>query len=484
MSDAHLLPGQYGPVARGGRPGRGPDWRRVLMLAGATLGLFGLLGAGTVGALVWYGERQVNRLDVDGMSDPDAQQVRKVLNVLLVGSDSRDGLTREQLRALGTEDHGGRLTDTIMLLHLDPSREKVAILSFPRDLLVTRCDGTRGRINAAYGVGIREDVGGPTCLVQTVHDLTGIPVHHYAEVDFAGFIRVVDTIGGVTMYFDEALKDRAAGLDVPKGCVHLDGVRALGFVRARKALDSDFGRIARQQRFIGELIDKVTSAGILLNVPRLFSLVDAVASSIHADENLSLSDMRRMAFSLRGLTSDGVDMRTVPAHSRRVGGAAYVVADEDEAEALFEAFRSGELFPDVGTEGPRPVGIADVPPLVILNGAGVAGLAAQAQQALEAHGFRVEGTANTTAFDHVDTVVYYPPERGEEAQLLAQALPAAKLVAQRYAGGQDVQTSGPITVVLGSSFDPSAIPTPAPTAAPTALPTPTYAGATPGAQHC
>jgi LCP family protein required for cell wall assembly len=484
VPDAHLLPGQYGPVARGGRPGRGPDWRRVLLFVGATLGLFGILGAGTVGALVWYGERQVNRIDVDGMADPDAQRVNDVLNVLLVGSDSREGLTREQLRALGTEDHGGRLTDTIMLLHLDPSREKVALLSFPRDLLVTRCDGSRGRINVAYGIGVREGVGGPTCLVQTVGNLTGIPIHHYAEVDFAGFIRVVDTVGGVTMYFEEPLRDRAAGLDVPAGCVHLDGVRALGFVRARKALDSDFGRIARQQRFIGELIDKVTSAGILLNVPRLFALVEAVASSIDADENLSLSDMRRMAFSLRGITSDGVDMRTVPAHSRRIGGAAYVVADEDEAEALFAAFRTGELFPDVGTEAPRPVGIADVPPLVILNGAGVAGLAAQAQEALEAHGFRVEDTGNTTAFGHDATVVYHPADRIEEAELLAQALPQARLVAERYAGGQDVDTSGPITVVLGSSFDPDEIPAPTTTAAPMAQPTPTYAGATPGAQHC
>ena len=458
----------------------------MLLIVGSALGILGLMGAAAAGALVWYGQRNLDRVAVDGRADPDAQPIKEVLNLLLVGNDSREGLTREQLKRLGTDNHGGALTDTIMLLHLNPNRERVVLLSFPRDLLVTRCDGSRGRINAAYAVGIKEGVGGPSCVVKTVADFTGIPVHHYAELDFAGFIKVVDTLGGVTMYFDQPLKDVSAGLDVPAGCVHLDGVRALGFVRARKNLDSDFGRIARQQRFIGEMLNKVTSAGVLLNLPRLFSLVDAAASAVNVDNDLTTRDMRRVAASLRGLTSDGVDMRTIPAQGRRGRGPAYVYADEEEAEALFTAIREGRALEDLGIEDDGPLTAAEVPPLVVLNGAGVAGLAAKAQQALEEHGFSVEATGNTETVGREDTAIYFPESHREDAELLAKTLPGAELVAESYAGGQDVETTGPITVVLGSSFAPSELPSPgpAPAATPDARPTPTFAGATPSARTC
>lgn len=484
-SDWNLPEGQFGPALRGGH-GRGPDWRRLLRIAGATLGIAGLLGAAGAGALLWYGERNLERVAVAGRADPDAQPIKEVLNVLLVGSDSREGLTREQLKRLGTDNHGGNLTDTIMLLHINPNRERVVLLSFPRDLLVTRCDGSRGRINAAYAVGIKEGVGGPTCVVQTVAELTRVPVHHYVELDFAGFIRVVDTLGGVTMYFSEPLKDISAGLDVPAGCVELDGVRALGFVRARKNLDNDFGRIARQQRFIGELLDKVTSAGTLLNLPRLFSLVDAVASAVNVDDDLSPRDMRRVAASLRGLTRDGVDMRTVPSAGRRGGGPAYVYVQEDEAESLFAAIRDGRSLEDMGTMEDSELAPADVPPLVVLNGAGVAGLAGQAREALEARGFTVEATGNTVTAGRQNTSLYFAQERRAEAELLAGLLPGVELVPEEYTGGQDIDVSAPLTLVVGASFDPDDLPSPQPTPARTAAPAaaPTFAGATPGARTC
>jgi LCP family protein required for cell wall assembly len=484
LSEFNLPDGRFGPAVRGGRPRRGPDWRRIGIILVSALAGFALLGAATFGALVWYGEQQLNKIVVEGREELD--QISDPLNVLVVGSDDREGLTEEQLQALGTDDHGAHLTDTVMLLHLDPNREQVAVLSFPRDLLLTRCDGSRGRINAAYGIGEREGIGGPTCMVQTVSDFTGIPVHHYVEVDFAGFIDVIDTLGGVDMYFEEPLRDVAAGLDVPAGCVHLDGVRALGFVRARKDLDSDFGRIARQQRFIHELMAKATSAGTLLNVPKLFSLVESLASAIETDEDLSLSQMRRIAASLRNLTPERVDMRTVPSHGRRINGASYVVAKEAEAEALFEAFRDGTVFPDVGTEGPTPVSVADVPPLVVLNGVGTPGLAAQAQEALEEHGFAVEATGNSSEVGRSTTQVFFPHGRREEAALIAKVLPDAELVAEQYVGGQDIETDGPITIVLGEDFDVDELPAPPEQSpgSPTPDPTPTYAGATPSTRDC
>src|SRR5699024_6111898 len=137
------------------------------------------------------------------------------------------------------------------LVQLDPRRDGAAMMSFPRDLRVERCNGSTGKINAAYAIGEGTDVGGPSCLVQTVNELTDIPIHHYVEVDLAGFIDVVEALDGVSMYLDQPITDRYAGVDFPAGCVTMDGAAALGFVRARN-IDNDFGRIARQQRFAGE----------------------------------------------------------------------------------------------------------------------------------------------------------------------------------------------------------------------------------------
>lgn len=452
----HLSPDQFGPILRGGRGRRrrGPDWRRigVVGVVGLLILLLGVVGTGA--ALLWYGNRAITRVDVDvddaDEPPPGIEVVSEVLNILVVGNDSRAGLTREQLLRLGTEDHGGTLTDTVMLVQLDPDREVIAVLSFPRDLYVTRCDGSRGRINAAFGTGVRSGVGGGNCLVQTVRDFTGIPIHHYVQVNFAGFVDVVDTVGGVTMYFEEPLRDRFAGLDISAGCVELDGIRALTFVRSRH-LDNDFGRIARQQRFLRELMDEVTRAGVLLNVPRLFSLVDAVGRAIETDQDLSLGDMRRIAFSLRNVGPERLDTRTVPSVSRRIGGGSYVVAKEEQAETLFEAFRRGTIAPEgLGTDPPGALEPSDVPAFAVLNGVGTAGAAAAVQEHLEARGFEVAETGNAPSWDFTETMVFHPPGALEEAELLAAHLGTARLVATD-------DEDDPIQVVIGADFDPDAL---------------------------
>jgi LCP family protein required for cell wall assembly len=452
--------GQFGPLARGGRVREGGaaslDWRRVGTVLTAVFLVAMLTSSVTVGALLWYGERSIGRIDIGdsgqaGAAGDGMEELDDVLNVLLVGNDSRDGLSEEDLQALGTEEADGSRTDSIMLLQLDPRRDQAALLSFPRDLLVTRCDGSRGRINAAYGIGEADrDGGGPACLLETVTDLTDITVDHYVEVNFAGFIDVVDTLGGITIYFEEPLRDRPAGLDVPAGCVDLDGQQALGFVRARQELDNDFGRIARQQRFIREIVQELTSAGTLVNVPRLFSLVDAVGRAVDTDRDLSLGEMRRIAFSLRNASAESLDTRTVPATPRQINGAAFVVPDDDEAEALFASFREGDAAPEeLGTSPPTAVTAEDVPPLTVLNGAGVTGLAREAAQVLEDAGMSVAETDNAEGFGVSATEVRYADGHLEEAEVVAAAL-----------GGVGVEESDEVddvTVVLGDDFDPETI---------------------------
>lgn len=359
----------FGPVLRGGRPRNGgPDWRLIGMTGIAILGAVMLTFGTTVGALLWAGQQAIRRTLITGLETAEEEQVTQdeideVLTILVVGSDSRDGLTDEQLRALGTKDEGSHnLTDTIILARLDPNRDKVALMSFPRDLFVTHCDGSRGRINEAYQIGEREGIGGAECLVRTVRAVTDIPIDHFVRIGLAGFIDVVDAVGGVSFYLDEPIRDRYAGLNLPAGCVTLDGARAVGFVRARY-IDNDFGRIARQQRFIRELVRQATSIDTLLQPQRMFEIVRSIGRSLETDQYLGLAQMRRIAYSFRDLDAESVEAWTVPAVDKDGGGAAYLEVEPEQSEVLFEAFRTGRFPSDFASQALQAKDAKDVPPL-------------------------------------------------------------------------------------------------------------------------
>ena len=433
------------------------------------------LGA-AAGALVWTGNQSITRKNIAGLQAPqDADRDRRLggielkelttaLTILVVGSDSREGLTSQQLRALGTRPEASERTDTIILVRLDPRRNQAALLSFPRDLLVTRCDGSRGRINEAYPIGVHTGIGGPDCLVQTVRALSGIPIDHFVRVDLLGFIKVVDAVGGVSFYLDRPLKDRYAGLDLPAGCVTLNGAQAVGFVRARH-LDSDFGRIARQQRFIRELVRKATSLSTLLQPQRLFEIVRSVGQSVETDQNLGLSEMRRIAFAFRDLTVEDVDAWTVPVDDRYKGDAYYADLRQEEADALFQAFRTDQLSPR--SKSARPVATLnpeDVPPVHVRNGAGATGLAAAARRVLIQRGFTVSMALNSASVDLVHTKVVYPPDERAGAELVSRALGGAALVPGN--------TRSPITVIVGADFNPLRLAPPVAPLLPSAPPTP------------
>ena len=453
---APLLPGQFGPPVAGGRRRRHGhlNWRRLFVFLTSFTLVVALSAGAAMGALVWYGEAKLRRVpvpelarpgDTDGDGDVDIREISGIRNVLVVGSDSREDLSEQERRRLHLGQFEGIRTDTMILVQLDPDRDAAAMLSFPRDLLVERCDGSEGRINGAYEIGVANKTGGPSCLVETITRLTKIPVHHYVEVDFSGFVQFVDRLGGVRMYIDQPIVDEDANVNLKKGCQVLDGQEALGFVRVRK-IDSDFGRIARQQRFIREVVEQLTSARVALDVPRLFRLVAAGAAAVETDSSLSLGLMRRIAFSFRELSSDRIDSRTVPAYNRDINGASYVVPDTERADKLFAAFAAGEAAPrGLGTRGPRDVRIADVPPVVVSNATGRGGLATNITRALRRAGFTVSGTQDEPTLSG-RTVVAYPQGRKEEATLLAKAIGGAQLVRV---------TSGGIRLVLGDDLRPA-----------------------------
>jgi LCP family protein required for cell wall assembly len=470
-----LRPGRFGPAVEGGRPrDGGPDWRRLSLLFVGLVTSVALVTGGAYAALIVIELRQLDRNSVDitggpeggfaaapeedaALEVPEVETTADRTTILLVGSDSRAGLTQEQLRAIGTEDSRTDLTDTLILLQVDPATDAAVMLSFPRDLVVRRCDGSRGRINEAFFIGGQQGEGlGPKCLVDTITAETGIEIDHYARVNFAGFVRAVDALGGVTFHLDEPLRDRFAGLDVPAGCVEFDGITAIQFVRARR-LDNDFGRIARQQRFAREMIDKATSIGTLVNPARVASLIGSISDTLETDQDFGVAQIVALVNSVQRISSGAVDARTVPATFGKLGAADVLYPIEAEAEALYRAFRAGDLLPEsIGVDGtPVELGPSNIVAVNVQDGSATDGVGERTAEVLEALGFTVAEVGANDDYGFAASLVLHPPDRADHAEVLADALGGVAT----NTGRDDVDE---LTLVIGSAFDPERFAPPPP----------------------
>jgi LCP family protein required for cell wall assembly len=324
----------------------------------------------------------------------------RAMNILLVGSDSRDGLSRRQLGRIQTVGVAGRRTDTIMVLHVSPDRDRPVMVSLPRDLRA-RVNGRTTKINAAFAFG------GPDLLVKTVEQTTGLPIHHYAEIDFAGFLEVVDALGGITLCnrSGHRLDDRYANLHMAPGCHQMNGVQALAFVRARH-VDSDFGRIGRQQEFMRAVMAEVASRGSLTSLPGLMDVADVATDHLKTDHTLSTATAIGLARRLGKLGPGSIDMRVYPSVGRppRCAGCAAFVDPLPEAAILMRALaRDAARLPPVGLPGGKGVSLATTP-VTVLNGSGVQGAAARAATDLRHLGPQVKLVKTPTGATLVLTV--------------------------------------------------------------------------------
>ncbi len=209
---------------------------------------------------------------------------------LLVGSDSRKGLTPAQNRRLGTGGVGqiGGRTDTIMILHTGGG--KPLLLSIPRDSLVAIPGYGVTKINAAFAYG------GPKLLVRTIEQDTGLHIDHYIEVGFGGFVNAVDAVGGITICPEKRMVDPRANLNIKKGCQHVNGVTALGYARSRHTeLLGDIARARHQREVISAIGDKVKSIWSVLNPFRYSSLIHAATSSLTVSKGTGIWDMADFA---------------------------------------------------------------------------------------------------------------------------------------------------------------------------------------------
>jgi len=261
-----------------------------------------------------------------------------VLNVLLVGSDSREGLDDpEDVERFGNV--GGRRADTIILAQIVPSQQRGVLLHLPRDLYVNVIGGGQQRnakINSAYNFG-------PQGVIDTVGALTRLPINHYMEIDIRGFRSMVDAIGGIDVCVKEPnFYDSKLNLRLPQGTSHMDGNTALSYVRARYATaDGDFGRIERQQQFIRAVMGKIGKPAVLGNPVRVNELARSFAQNVTVDQSFQFDDLVRFALSVRRVGPDQLLTYSVPGHSGRVGGESVVLIDSQRAEMLFSALRNG-----------------------------------------------------------------------------------------------------------------------------------------------
>ncbi|WP_347351705.1 LCP family protein [Intrasporangium sp.] len=261
-------------------------------------------------------------------------------NYLLVGSDSRAGLTKAQRKEYATGNAEGQRTDTIMLVHVSESGGKPVMVSIPRDSYVPIPGYGSNKINASFSLG------GPKLLTRTVEQVTGIHVDGYLEIGLGGFAAVVDSLGGVDICVPRNMTDKKAGIDLKKGCQTLDGKDALGYVRSRYEDPlGDIGRAARQRQFLGALMKQAATPATVLVPWRYKGFADAVAGGLAVGEGTSLMDAVRILRAMRSVSNDEGLSLSVPIESMAYPTSNAGVAvkwDTDRAKALFRALKNDE----------------------------------------------------------------------------------------------------------------------------------------------
>jgi LCP family protein required for cell wall assembly len=417
-------------------------WARVLALTLAALlvvAVAGVLAAYRYASSLLEGRgRQVAGTERPPPGEPT--------NILIVGSDSREGLTRRQLRRLQTIEVEGQRTDTMIVLHVSPKRQKAVMVSLPRDLR-TQVDGVTNKINAA-------GAGGPDLLVRTVEETTGLNVNHFVEINFAGFLKVVDAVGGVTLCnrTGETIVDRYAGLRMRPGCQEVNGAKALAYVRARHVGgDGDFGRIQRQQEFMRAVMDKIASGGNLINVPKLIRIANAVSQVVQTDDGFTPAEAMRLARRIGNLSPQRVDMRVYPssAPGPACPGCPDYVLPKPEAPILMKAIREdAEVLPPVGLPGGRgDVTLAGVR-VTVLNGSGIPGSARRAAEELDAIGVGATVGGNAEGPRRSRSVLAYPKRLADEAKLLNYLLAGQVQLVRSQPDGP----SNSLVLTVGSSY--------------------------------
>ncbi|CAL9571976.1 Polyisoprenyl-teichoic acid--peptidoglycan teichoic acid transferase TagU [Streptomyces sp. enrichment culture] len=327
----------------------------LIITAWTAAGIVVLGGAG-MGYVYFKLNGNLKSVDIDqalGTDRPEAAD-NGSQNILVLGSDTRSGSNK---KLGGGTDDGSARSDTAMIVHLYKGHKKASVVSIPRDTLIDRpaCTDTEGNehpaarnamFNSAYSTG------GAACAVKTVESLTDLRMDHYLEVDFAGFQKLIDDLGGVEITTTKSIDDPDSHLKLKAGTHRLDGEQALGLVRTRHGVGdgSDLGRIQLQQAFIKALVSQVKDVGVFGNPKKLLDLAETATKTVTTDSDLgSVNKLASFASGLRGISPSHMHMVTMPvvydpADPNRV------LLQEKKADQIWKALANDRPIPESATK--------------------------------------------------------------------------------------------------------------------------------------
>lgn len=424
-----------------------------------------VLGVAGAGAWVYKGlDDNIQGADVDDKlgGDRPVNLSPGSKNILVVGSDSRDGDNAKYGKGLTTMQ-----SDTLMVVHVPADRKWATVVSLPRDSWVgipacDKGDGTtsaphHAKINEAFAIGgaSGEVAGAAACTIKTVEAGTGLRIDHFVSVDFQGFKGMVNALDGIEVCPEQAIHDEKAHLDLEAGCQTVRDEAALGYVRARYSIGdgSDTGRIGRQQEFMQALVEKAQSK--LTSPSALYGFLESATESLTTDEDLAgIKPLYGLASELKGIPADRLTFLTVPNYPREADvptDKANVVWQYPQAADLFTALAKDQEVDKkrLRADARTPVYASSVR-VQVLNGTGVSGRAAAVAEKLREAGFTVVGTGNAPATTRT-TTVGHPPGLDEQAEVLVSRLPGVR-------AGQDTgAAAGTVTLVVGTDLDPEGI---------------------------
>ncbi|MFD5748881.1 LCP family protein [Streptomyces sp. NPDC127033] len=457
------------PAGSGRRAARGPDRTagrsrltrrgRIAVWTGGVLAvaLIGVAGAGT-----WIYQNldgNIHSADIDGKigGDRPVNSSPGSKNILVVGSDSRDGDNGKYGKGLTTMQ-----SDTLMVMHLAANREWATVVSLPRDSWVNipscdKGDGTASephhfKINESFAIGgsSGEVADAAACTIKTVEQNTGLRIDHFMSVDFQGFKGMVNALDGIEVCPETAINDKKAHLEMEAGCQTVRDEKALGYVRTRYSVGdgSDLGRIGRQQEFMEAVAAKAQEK--LTSPNALYGFLDSATKSLTTDEALAgIKPLTALANEIKAVPSDRLTFLTVPNYPREADvptDKANVVWQYPYAGNLFTAMAQDEETDkeklEASTENPV---YANTVRVQVLNGTGTQGRAAEVADTLRTAGFTVSSVGNAPE-SAKKTTVGYPQDQKAGAEMLASRLPGS-------AARQDTEaTPGVVTLTVGQDF--------------------------------
>ncbi|MGW0755385.1 LCP family protein [Streptomyces sp. NPDC002814] len=356
------IPGESGSTgprhrAKGRRRKPRGNRRKGLLVTAWVAGGIVVLGGTGVGYVYFKLNGNLKSVDIDqalGTNRPTKADNGSE-NILVLGSDTRSGSNQ---KLGGGADDGSARSDTAMIVHVYKGHKKASVVSIPRDTLIDRpeCTDTDGdthdaatdvMFNSAY------TTGGAACAVKTVESLTDLRMDHYLEVDFSGFQKLIDELGGVKVTTSKAIEDPDSHLDLAAGTHQLTGEQALGLVRTRHGVGdgSDLGRIQLQQAFIKALVEQIKDVGLFTDPKKLYDLADTATNAVTTDSDLgSVNSLMSFASGLKGISAKNMHMVTMPVQYDPAD-ANRVLVDDTKAQQVWTALKNDKPIPKSATTG-------------------------------------------------------------------------------------------------------------------------------------